>query len=242
MVRDSAADAAPAGVIRRRRDVHVPSVANSGPETRVTSTRFATPGPGSASASAKVASPLKPLSTCDQPAPPLVDHAFDGRADTAKAMGIEEVLTAPRSPWQNAYVERFIGSARRECLDHVIVLSATGLQRLMHRYGAYYEQSRTRLSLNKDAPIPRPIAAPGDGRVVAIPQVGGLHHRYVRQGSLTHCPSPAHQPESPRAQTADDRDRDRRRLFREPKPFCSLEPHASSGSPRQPGFDEIESW
>ena len=69
-------------------------------------------------------------------------------------MGIEEVLTAPRSPWQNAYVERFIGSVRRECLDHVIVLSATGLQRLMHVYCAYYEQSRTHLSLTKDAPIP----------------------------------------------------------------------------------------
>ena len=98
-------------------------------------------------------------------------------------MGIGEVLTAPRSPWQNAYAERFIGSARRECLDHVIVFSAAGLQRLMKRYCGYYEQSRTHLSLNKDAPIPRPIAAPGDGRVVAIPQVGGLHHRYERQAA-----------------------------------------------------------
>jgi len=96
-----------------------------------------------------------------------------------KATGIEEVLTAPRSPWQNAYVERFIGSVRRECLDHVIVLSATGLQRLMDLYCAYYEHSRTHVSLNKDAPIPRPITAP-NGRVVAIPQVGGLHHRYER--------------------------------------------------------------
>ena len=104
-------------------------------------------------------------------------------ADTAKAMGLEEVLTAPRSPWQNAYVERFIGSARRECLDHVIVFSAAGLQRLMDRYGDYYERSRTHLSLDKDAPIPRPIAAPGEGRVVAIPQVGGLHHRYERQAA-----------------------------------------------------------
>ena len=111
------------------------------------------------------------------------DHAFDAWANTATAMGIEEVLTAPRSPWQNAYVERFIGSARRECLDHVIVFSATGLQRLMKLYCAYYEQSRTHLSLNKDAPIPRPIAAPVDGRVVAIPQVGGLHHRYERQAA-----------------------------------------------------------
>jgi hypothetical protein len=72
---------------------------------------------------------------------------------------------------------------RIECLDHVIVLSATGLQRLMHVYCAYYEHSRTHLSLNKDAPIPRPIAPPSDGRVVAIPQVGGLHHRYERQAA-----------------------------------------------------------
>jgi hypothetical protein len=111
------------------------------------------------------------------------DHASDGWAAAAKAMGIDEVLTAPRSPWQNAYVEQFIGSARRACLDPVIVLSATGRQRLMHLYCAYDERSRTHLSLNKDAPIPRPIAAPGDGRVVAIPQVGGLHHRYERQAA-----------------------------------------------------------
>ena len=111
------------------------------------------------------------------------DHAFAGWTDTAKTMAIAEVLTAPRSPWQNAYVERFIGSARRECLDHVIVLSATGLQRIMNLYCAYYERSRTHLSLDKDAPIPRPIALPIDGRIVAIPQVGGLHHRYERHAA-----------------------------------------------------------
>jgi transposase InsO family protein len=108
------------------------------------------------------------------------DHAFDGWAKTARTMRINELLTALRSPWQNAYAERFIGSARRECLDHVIVFSATGLHRLLKVYCAYYEQSRTHLSLSKDAPIPRPIAVPGDGGVVAIPQVGGLHHRYER--------------------------------------------------------------
>jgi transposase InsO family protein len=106
------------------------------------------------------------------------DHAFAGWANSAKAMRIEEVLTAPRSPWRNAYVERFIRSVRRECFDHVIVFRATGLQRLMKLYCIYYEQSRTHLSLNKDAPIPRPIDAPGEGRVIAIPQVGALHHRY----------------------------------------------------------------
>ena len=108
------------------------------------------------------------------------DHAFDGWADTAKAIGIDEVLTAPRSPWQNAYAERFIGSLRRECLDLVIVCSASGLQRLMNLYRTYYERSRTHLSLEKDAPIPRPVTPPHEGRIVAITQVGGLHHRYER--------------------------------------------------------------
>ena len=111
------------------------------------------------------------------------NHAFDGWADTAQAMGIDDILTAPRSPWQNAYVERFIGSVRRECLDHVIVFHATGLQRLMHLYRDYYEQSRTHLSLDKDAPMPRAIAPPSEGRIVAIPQVGGLHHRYERRAA-----------------------------------------------------------
>lgn len=109
------------------------------------------------------------------------DHAFDGWRHTAKAMGIEEVLTTPRSPWQNACAERFIGSARRECLDHVIVFNATGLRRLLKQYCGYYNQSRTHLSLMKDSPVPRPIMAPDTGPIVAIPQVGGLHHRYERR-------------------------------------------------------------
>jgi putative transposase len=108
------------------------------------------------------------------------DHAFDGLGATAKAMGIHEVLTAPRAPWQNAYAERFIGSVRRECLDHIIVFNETGLQRLMNVYCAYYERSRTHLALAKDTPIPRPVTGSGGGRIVAIPQVGGLHHRYER--------------------------------------------------------------
>jgi putative transposase len=111
------------------------------------------------------------------------DHAFAGWADSARAIGMEEILTAPRSPWQNAYVERFIGSVPRECLDHVIVMTATGLQRLMRGYCAYYEESRTHLALNKDAPIARRVAVPSEGRVVSIPLVGGLHHRYERQAA-----------------------------------------------------------
>ena len=110
------------------------------------------------------------------------DHAFDGVHASAK-MGIREVLTAPRSPWQNAYVERFIGSARRECLDHVIVLTAAGLRAVLNEYVAYYSRTRTHLGLSKDAPISRPVGLPNAGSVIAIPQVGGLHHRYERRAA-----------------------------------------------------------
>ena len=98
-------------------------------------------------------------------------------------MGIHEVLTAPRSPSQNAYVERFIGSVRRECLDHVIVLNAAGLRRVLKSYTKYYMASRTHLALDKDPPSPRPVAPPAAGHVVAIPQVGGLHHHYERRAA-----------------------------------------------------------
>jgi hypothetical protein len=96
-------------------------------------------------------------------------------------MGIREAISAPSSPWQNPYVERVIGSMRSECLNHVIVVNKTHLRRILAGYLAYYEQSRTHFSLNKDAPIPRPIVPPADGDVVAMPQVGGLHHRYERR-------------------------------------------------------------
>ena len=109
------------------------------------------------------------------------DHAFAAVGPTATGMGIHEVLTAPRSPWQNAYAERVIGSIRRECLDHVIVVNEIGLSRILTQYFAYYHQSRTHLSLAKDAPQPRLVAPPTLGPVVAIPQVGGLHHRYARR-------------------------------------------------------------
>ena len=97
-----------------------------------------------------------------------------------KAMGIGEVITAPRSPWQNPYVERVIGSIRRECLNHVIVLSEMHLRRVLDSYLDYYHESRTHLSLNKDSPVPRPILPAETGKVIAFPQVGGLHHRYER--------------------------------------------------------------
>jgi putative transposase len=95
-------------------------------------------------------------------------------------MQIQEVVTAPRSPWQNAYVERFIGSIRRECVEHVIVLSAAGLQRVVTDYVAYYMRSRTHLGLDNDSPTPRPVTSPSAGRVAAVPEVNGLHHRYDR--------------------------------------------------------------
>ncbi len=97
-----------------------------------------------------------------------------------KHMGIEEVVTSPRSPWQNPYVERLIGSIRRECLNHVIVLNEAHVQRILASYFAYYHESRAHLSLERNAPIPRRVEHPSEGRVIAIPQVGGLHHRYRR--------------------------------------------------------------
>ena len=97
-----------------------------------------------------------------------------------KAMGIDEVVTAPRSPWQNPYAERVIGSIRRECLDHVIVLSEWQLRRILASYLDYYHRSRTHLALGKDSPEPRPIQPAQTGTVIAFPKVGGLHHRYER--------------------------------------------------------------
>ena len=96
---------------------------------------------------------------------------------------MHQVLTAPRSPWQNGIIERFIGSVRRECLDHIIVFNANGLQRLLNEYVAYYQGSRTHLALDKDAPVSRTVSPPSASRIVAIPQVGGLHHRYERSAA-----------------------------------------------------------
>ena len=97
-----------------------------------------------------------------------------------EAMGIAEVITAPRSPWQNAYVERVIGSIRRECLDHILVFNERHLRRVLSSYVDYYQRTRTHLSLDKDCPDTRPVMPPRIGKVVTIPQVGGLHHRYER--------------------------------------------------------------
>ena len=96
------------------------------------------------------------------------------------SLGIEEVISAPRSPWQNPYVERIIGSIRRECLNHVIIFNERHLRRVLKAYVSYYHEARTHLSLDKQSPVPRLIEPPDQGKVVAIPHVGGLHHEYRR--------------------------------------------------------------
>ena len=111
-------------------------------------------------------------------------------ASTARASGVEWRAWAspkwsqlPASPWQNPYAERVIGSIRRECLDHVIVLNRAHLRRVLTIYSRYYHRSRTHLGLEKDAPDPRPVSATSTGPIFAIPEVGGLHHRYERQAA-----------------------------------------------------------
>ncbi len=95
-------------------------------------------------------------------------------------MGIKEVLTAAQSPGQNPFAERLIGSVRRECLNHVIVMGEHHLKWILKRYFRYYLDSRTHLSLEKDAPNPRRIQSPETRNILQIPEVGGLHHRYER--------------------------------------------------------------
>jgi hypothetical protein len=96
-------------------------------------------------------------------------------------MCIEEVLIAPWSPWQNPYVERLIGSIRRECLDHVIVLHERHLRRLLTGHFQYYHDWRTYRALDMDCPLPRPVQRPEVGPIREVPEVGGLHHHYERR-------------------------------------------------------------
>ena len=97
-----------------------------------------------------------------------------------RSLGIEEVLIAPRSPWENPYLERLIGSVRRECLNHVIVLDERHLMRILRSYFAYYSGARTHLALAKQCPEPRQVQPPEQGLVIVFPHVGGLHHEYRR--------------------------------------------------------------
>ena len=98
-------------------------------------------------------------------------------------MGIEEVLSTPRSPWQQAYIERVIGSIRRECLDQVIVFNEGSLRWTLASYCDCYHRSRMHLSLGKDSPETRSVQPPEIGPVVAVRQAGGLHHRYERRAA-----------------------------------------------------------
>ena len=97
-----------------------------------------------------------------------------------KNMGIKEVVIAARSPWQNPYVERLIGSIRRECLDHILVFDERHLRRLLASYIRYYHRWRTHQSVEMDSPEPRTVHPPDRGRVIGIAEVGGLHHHYER--------------------------------------------------------------
>jgi len=97
-----------------------------------------------------------------------------------EGMGIEEVLIAPRAPWQNPFCERLVGSIRRECLDHTIVLNEDHLRRILKSYFQYYHDARAHLSLERNSPIPRGVEPAARGKVISLPQVGGLHHRYAR--------------------------------------------------------------
>ena len=101
----------------------------------------------------------------------------------AKTLDIREAVIAPRSPWQNAYAERVIGSIRRECLDHVVVIGERHLLGILSKYVDYYNDTRTHLSLAKDSPEPRSVQPASQGRVVEVPRVGGLHHEYRRRAA-----------------------------------------------------------
>jgi putative transposase len=98
-----------------------------------------------------------------------------------ESMGIEQVLISARSPWQNPYVERLIGSIRRECLDHMIIFNEMHLRRVLKQY--FHYECRTHLGLEKDCPNARPVQPPESGLISSKPLVGGLHHRYFRQAA-----------------------------------------------------------
>jgi transposase InsO family protein len=108
----------------------------------------------------------------------IYGHWFQGRV---QGMGIEEVLIAPRSPWQNAYSERLNGSVRRECLDHVVVFGEAHLKRILRDYFKYYNEYRVHQGLDMDAPEGREVQPPESGKVVSISHVGGMHYTFERK-------------------------------------------------------------
>jgi len=108
----------------------------------------------------------------------LLVVCVETRVDELRAMGIRDRPISPSSPWQNGYAERLIGTVRRECLDRMLIFGEAHLRRILSLYAIYYNESRTHLSLHKDAPLHRAIQR--SGTVVAMPVLGGLHHRYAR--------------------------------------------------------------
>jgi putative transposase len=125
---------------------------------------------------------------CDGKVPRFMIRDRDGVygltfRERLKGLDIQEVAIARYSPWQTPYVDRVIGSLRRECLDHVIVLGETHLRRIVRRYVSHYHGARTHLALEKDAPEPRTLQPPEKGRAIEVPEVGGLHHRYERRAA-----------------------------------------------------------
>jgi transposase InsO family protein len=124
----------------------------------------------------------------DQTAPAYLIRDRDGAygpdfGRLLQGFGTEEVVIAPRSPWQNPFVERLIGTLRRECLDHMIVWNERSLRRTLSGFVAYYHEWRPHLSLDKDAPIPRAAQPPPCGAIIQVPHLGGLHHHYERRAA-----------------------------------------------------------
>jgi putative transposase len=105
---------------------------------------------------------------------------FHGRV---VGLGLRHVVIAARSPWQNAYIERIIGSLRRDCLDHVIALAEPQLLRVIGSDVDSYNRTRTHLALGQDPPAPRSVQGPEVGPIIAVAEVGGLHHRYERRAA-----------------------------------------------------------
>jgi transposase InsO family protein len=106
------------------------------------------------------------------------DRVYGAAAIRLRAMGIRDKPIAPGSPWQNGFAERLIGSIRRECVDHIVVLGETHLRRILKSYARYYNETRTHRSLDNDAPISRPVQRTGG--IISHALLGGLHHHYVR--------------------------------------------------------------
>jgi transposase InsO family protein len=106
--------------------------------------------------------------------------AFDKRVNN---LGVRQLRIAPRSPWQNGHAERLVGTFRRELTDHLIVLGERHLLRCVREYAKLYNADRPHMSLDGDAPAGREVEPPENGKVVALPRLGGLHHRYVRRAA-----------------------------------------------------------